>query len=161
MSYQTYLLIHLVAVFAILGTMIAMALHMVGGGTKASFGARKLAAAVHGTGLIVALIAGFGLLARLGLAQGGIPGWAIAKLVIWLILGAMPVLIYRVPKAATLLFVLIFVFGGLATYLAIFKPGSLAGSSESGSPTAAIAEPAKASAGEPGTAEPTPPPSAP
>ena len=142
MSYHAYLLIHLIAIFMVLTSLGAMALHMVSGGSKASFGARKLAAAVHGTGLLVALIAGFGLLARLGVAHGAPPAWAAGKLVIWLILGALPVLVYRMPKAATALFFSIFVFGGLAAYLAIFKPGAEmpTTSTEVSAPAASAAE---------------------
>ncbi len=60
---------------------------------------RKQGALFHGIGLAVILVAGFGLLAKMKL---GFPSWVIAKLVIWLLIGALPVLVKRkiLPPAA-------------------------------------------------------------
>ncbi len=58
---------------------------------------RRLFAALHGFGLVVILIAGFGWLAKLGY---GFPPWAGIKLVIWLGFGALLVPLKRKPHLA-------------------------------------------------------------
>ena len=59
------------------------------GGMLANGTARKSFATAQGIGLLVMLVSGFGLLARLGL---GFPGFAIAKTVLWLVIGTLPVI---------------------------------------------------------------------
>lgn len=54
--------------------------------------------------------------------MSALPGWAIAKLIVWLILGGLPALIYRKPQMAKLFWLLILAFGALNAWLAIFKP---------------------------------------
>lgn len=124
MSYQFYLVVHLIAVFMIVVSLGSIAVHMLNGGTRENFKPRKAMAMIHGIGLLVALIAGFGLLAKLGAMRSGLPGWAIAKLVIWLVAGGFPVFIYRKPKIAALNLLMVFVLAGAAAYLAAFKPFS-------------------------------------
>lgn len=81
---------------------------------------RKAATIMHGVSLLLLLVAGFGLLAKL--YQNQFHGWVIAKLVIWLLLGAAPVLAGRklLPAGATLFGVLL--LGVAAAYLGIMKP---------------------------------------
>jgi hypothetical protein len=57
---------------------------------------RKSAMKFHGTGLLILLISGFGNHAALGLSKAGVwPTWFILKLVIFLVLGVLPVLVKR------------------------------------------------------------------
>ena len=120
MPYEFYKVLHLVGVFTVIMSLGGMCLHVASGGTR-EFSGRKLAAITHGIGLLITLVAGFGLLAKLGL-MAALPGWAIAKLVIWLILGGLPALIYRQAKLAKLFWILILAFGAINAYLAIYKP---------------------------------------
>ncbi|MEK7355217.1 MAG: hypothetical protein AAB250_02120, partial [Bdellovibrionota bacterium] len=69
----------------------------------------------------IMLIGGFGLLARLGMVRG-LPAWAIAKIGIWIVIGALPAFIYRKPQFARLFWALIVVLGTTAAWLAILKP---------------------------------------
>ncbi len=102
-------------------SMGGMAIYMSAGGTKASFGTRKFVSIVHGIALFMVLVGGFGLLARLGLVQS-LPGWVIAKLIIWIIIGGLPTLIYKKPKYAKHIFIAIWVLGAIAATLARLKP---------------------------------------
>lgn len=97
------------------------AIYVMAGGAKASFKARKFVGMIHGISLFVIIVAGFGLLARLGLTSG-LPGWVIAKLVIWLAIGGIPTLIYKKPQYSKFLFLLIWILGACAATLAITKP---------------------------------------
>lgn len=84
---------------------------------------RKLAGMLHGIGLVIILVSGFGALARLGMSNPGIwPLWMWIKLVVWLALGAALVLIKRAPGLRTLLWILLPVLGAIAAYMAFYKP---------------------------------------
>lgn len=116
MSYFFYKILHLFAVlllFTSLGTLAAAG----SGGERL----RRLAGIAHGIALAVILVAGFGLLARLGLF-GSIPGWAWFKIGLWLFLGLVVLPLRRRPEWAVRLWPLIPVAGGLAAWLAIAKP---------------------------------------
>jgi hypothetical protein len=75
----------------------------------------------HGLGLLLILVSGFGMAARLGLVQG-LPGWIYGKLTIWIVLGISISLAKR--KAQWMLGLLLFwaFLAGTAATLAIFKP---------------------------------------
>jgi hypothetical protein len=112
--------IGIVLVMAALG---GLALHGFNGGTRASNGAHRLMASFHGAGLLLVLVGGFGMLARLGFTHGAnFPGRLWVKLAIWLALGAGLMLPYRRPALAEPLLLLPPVLGGLAAYMAIYKP---------------------------------------
>jgi hypothetical protein len=76
-------------------------LHTINGGTKLSNTFRKGVMITHGVGLLLLLVAGFGMLARLNIH--GFPLWVVLKLVIWLTLGAAVVLAYKKPEAGKIL----------------------------------------------------------
>lgn len=54
-------------------------------------GNTKTAMKWHGIGLVIMLVAGFGMLAKLGIMKS-MPSWVWIKIGIWLALGALPVL---------------------------------------------------------------------
>ncbi len=117
MSYDFYRILHLVSIlllFTSLGTLAATA-----GSPKAPL--RRLAGVAHGIALAIIFIAGFGLLARLGMF-GSIPMWAWLKMGLWLILAVIVIPIRRKPDWATALWLVIPIVGGVAAWLAIAKP---------------------------------------
>jgi hypothetical protein len=117
MSLPAYKLIHVLSImllFTALGGMLA--------GPPAGAG-RKLAGVTHGIALVLILVSGFGAAAQLGYPNPGIwPGWLWLKAFIWLLFGGVIVLIRRVPRSATLLWWVLPILGGLAGYLALFRP---------------------------------------
>ena len=121
-SYSVYRLVHLVGIillFVVLGGLSYSATRT----GKAGAASGRLPMILHGVALFIVLLGGFGLLARLGIVQGhAFPGWVWAKLGIWLLAGAAVVIPKRKPEWALGLFVLLPVLGGLAAWLAIFKP---------------------------------------
>ncbi len=114
MSTAFYHYLHLVGVllvFASVGGMLAVA----GGVT----GAKKLVGMLHGIGLVILLIAGFGFLAK---AKLPMTGWVWVKVGIWLVLGVLPVLVRKrvvQPGVGVGLGILL---GAVAAYLGYFKP---------------------------------------
>jgi hypothetical protein len=84
---------------------------------------RKPVAITHGIGMVLALVGGFGMLAR---PEIGIiwpwPGWVIGKIIIWLVLGVLVALIGRLPALAKPLWWVTIALGAIAAYLALNKP---------------------------------------
>lgn len=71
-------------------------------------------AMIHGIGLALLLISGFGLSAKLEL---GFPIWMMVKLIILLLLGAMIVVIKRRLIPLPAIYLLAIVLGAIAAYL--------------------------------------------
>ena len=121
-SHSVYKVVHLLGMFMLFTVLGGIALHAVNGGTKQSNIGRRFIAIMHMLALFVILLGGFGMLARLGLVQGILPGWVLAKLAIWIVLPVLGTMAYRKPAAAKLLLVAVPVLGGLAAWIALYKP---------------------------------------
>ena len=121
MELPAYRVIHVLSVmlmFTALGGLLLASRARVDTGVS-----RKTAGMTHGIALILILVSGFGALAKIGLSNPAIwPGWLWIKALIWLAFGGVIVLIRRSPSAATILWWILPVLGGVATYLAIYKP---------------------------------------
>jgi hypothetical protein len=115
--YRTLHFLGLVMVLMALGGLI---LHYILGGTR-HHAWRKPLAITHGVGLLLMLLGGFGMLARLGIHWPW-PGWIIGKIVIWLIFGALGAVVARNMALAQPLWWVTILLGGLAAYLAGSKP---------------------------------------
>lgn len=117
MSYLTYKILHLVAILFLFTSLGSLA--VLGRSEKASL--RKLAGIVHGVSVVVILVAGFGLLARLGFF-GNIPAWAWVKLALWAVLAAAVWPLRRRPEWGAALWLALPILGGVAAWLAVAKP---------------------------------------
>ena len=83
-------------------------------------GLKKLASITNGVGLLLALVGGFGWIAKM---KVGFPLWIILKLVIWVIFGGLIAVVNRKPEACKALWWVIIVLGITAAVLAGLKPG--------------------------------------
>lgn len=119
-SYETYKLFHLLGILLIFFGLGGAAVHAAGGGQRSDNPLRKALASAHGVGLLLLLVAGFGMLARLELSFG--PVWLWVKIAIWLTLGFATLLPYRSRSLARWSVVLFPLLGLLAAYMARFKP---------------------------------------
>ena len=110
MDATTYKIIHLIGISAIaLGV----------GGMMAGAANRKPFAICQGVGLLVMLVSGFGLLAKMHL---GFPHFALVKTVLWVVIAVLPMLARRLklPLAAAILISLTLV--GIMAWLGVVKP---------------------------------------
>jgi hypothetical protein len=120
-SYEFYKVLHLIGIFLILTSVSALTLHVIGGGTKVNTPFRKVLMAMHGIGLLITFVAGFGLLARLGLARD-MPNWVFVKIAIWGYFAVATVFLYRTPKYAKGFWFKIILLASISAYFAIYKP---------------------------------------
>lgn len=121
MSYEAYKVMHVLGVFLVLGGLTGYLGFYANGGSTEQLKFRFQLSLTHGLGMLLSLVGGFGLLARLGMT-GGLPTWAIAKLVIWLIFGALVVPAKRKPEMAKVLWYVLPLLAVMAAYLAVNKP---------------------------------------
>ena len=122
-SHAFYNVVHIIGIVLAMSALGGMAVHALNGGTRQTNRARALLGAVHGVGVLLILVGGFGMLARLGFRHGAsFPGWIWVKLAVWVTVTALPALAYRRPALARPVFLALPVLGGLAAYMAIYKP---------------------------------------
>lgn len=76
---------------------------------------RKLGSMTSGIGLLIILIAGFGMISKLGHSFS--EPWLIVKMVIWLALGGLIVLINRKPNLAVMLWWLLIALAAIAAIM--------------------------------------------
>jgi hypothetical protein len=112
---------HLLGIFMLFLAFGGVINHAINGGTKATNTWRRSAAITHGIGLLLALVGGFGLLARLGIPWPW-PGWVFVKVGIWLLLAAVAGLAARSASLGRGLWWLLLFLGAIAAYMAGAKP---------------------------------------
>ena len=122
MPYPIYKLIHFLGMFAMVAALAATSMHAIRGGTRADNPERRVLGATHGIAAFLVLLGGFGMLARLGLVQGGLPGWVVVKLLIWVVLLAALAVPYRGRGYARALLVALPLLAVSAAAVALYKP---------------------------------------
>jgi uncharacterized membrane protein SirB2 len=118
MSYEFYKILHF---FSLIGFFAAAGCSLLLGHEQRSKGI-KIATGVF---TLLILVGGMGLLARLGHSHAApMPGWVIAKVVIWFALAVfIPVASKRLPPNRRMLaFWFSLILASLAIYLAVYKP---------------------------------------
>ena len=111
MPLQYYHLAHLVGLICI----------FIGFGCLLNSENTKTAMKWHGTGLLISIITGFGMLAKLGLMKA-FPVWAIIKLALWLVLGVLPVLAKRRVLSSKIVVIIAALVGATLAFLGYMKP---------------------------------------
>ena len=118
MSPQFYHLLHLAGVIMLFMGYGALLGRSLAGSDDVRV--RRMGSITSGVGLLLMLVAGFGLLAKL--YGNTFHGWVIAKIVIWLALGGLIVVINRKPSAALLLWWVTLALGLLGVIFVYYKP---------------------------------------
>lgn len=121
MSYEFYKILHVtgaIAVFMGLGAMLLNAMS----GAPPKFAQRKWVMIFHGVGMLCLFVAGFGLMARIGLAQVEWPLWLKGKLAFWFLVGAVSAPILRLGKYSKIMWIVTLLLAAGAVSLAVLKP---------------------------------------
>ena len=115
MPHSVYLVLHLLGIFlitlAIGGTLVKKQI-----GDKTPV---RLLSMLHGFGLFFIFLAGFGLIARLGISWQ-FPIWIWLKLTIWLAFGAFPMVAGRMSNKVAWTAAIVIFLG--AAILGVYKP---------------------------------------
>jgi hypothetical protein len=112
--------LHLIGVFMILVALGGVILQQIHTATREQTW-RKPVAITHGIGMVLVLVGGFGMLARLGIFWPW-PGWIVGKIIIWFVLGILIAVIGRTPALAKPLWWITIGLAAIAAYLALNKP---------------------------------------
>ena len=111
--------VHIGSIFLVLLCLGAIASHQIQGGTKENFKNRKFFMALHGIALLVAIIAGMGLVGgRYSFANG----WVLTKLGVWFVLGAYPVIFFKQKSGSKGPLLGLYALVLLALFAVEFKP---------------------------------------
>jgi len=116
-SYYTYKFLHITAVVFVL---LSLGASLYQAKNQNWLGRRQMSI-LNGISLVILLVAGFGLLARLAVSFPW-QGWVFVKLIAWLGLGSMHFLSRRLSDSANLLWWVTALIAILATSMAIYKP---------------------------------------
>lgn len=119
MSYEFYKILHILGLSLVVLSLGGMIHHVINGGSKASNSFRKGAMITHGSGLLLLAVAGFGMMAKMGIYSP--PGWVIGKIVIWLALGGFVAVVYKKAELAKTFWMVVPVLVVIAAFLAIYK----------------------------------------
>lgn len=120
MPYEIYKVLHLTSLGFVLISTAAIAMMAFFDQLEKAPGKKKLFSIVHGIFLLLTLVSGFGLLARLGIHN--MPVWVIVKIVIWGLFGVIPVFMKKKPAKSMGLWTLLGVLFACGAFLAIYKP---------------------------------------
>jgi uncharacterized membrane protein len=119
-SLEVYKMLHFVAIFAVV--------MVLGGIGFMAFISRyqdhpwrKAAAIIHGIGVFLILLSGFGMLARLGLTSG-LPNWVIVKIAMLVFVAGVLMPLKRLPKLSFVFLTLVLIAVTFAGYVGSFKP---------------------------------------
>jgi hypothetical protein len=114
MPYATYKLLHLIGIVVLLlGLGVALST------AKGSGAGRRIGLLLHGVGLLLVLVAGFGLQAK---GNVGFPAWLWAKIGAWVVLAFLPMVVRRSIVGAGTALVLAAAAAGAAVYLVLYRP---------------------------------------
>ena len=114
MSYEFYKVLHLIGLVTLFASLGAL--------TVIPPERRKPFIALHGTATLIMMVAGFGLIAKLGL-MANMGAWLYGKMLIWVVLGATPVILRKKPDMAFSILLFSLALGAISATLAIYKPG--------------------------------------
>lgn len=110
MDETTYKIIHLIGVAA-----LAIGI----GGMLAAGSNRRIFSILQGIALLVMLVSGFGMLAKLHL---GFPHFAMVKTVIWVLIGMMPMILRRLHAPIIVGICISLTLVGIMAWLGVLKP---------------------------------------
>lgn len=122
MSYEAYKLIHIFGMYLLFLSLGGITLYTINGGKKSENKFKAAAAIFHGIGLLLLIVAGFGLMKFRGISHSALPVWVILKIVIWLAFGGLLAMASKKENFAKILWFVFPLLGLAAAYLAFYQP---------------------------------------
>lgn len=122
MPYEFYKIFHLLGLYLTFGGLVGYFMASYNSQGEVLPRVRKFSAITHGIGMVLLIVCGFGLAARLGYVSN-LPTWVYGKIALWLLIGASMVLAKRFAQKmgiAIYFWILGIAFAG--TVLAVVKP---------------------------------------
>lgn len=120
MTYEFYKVLHLSGIFLLTSGLMGV-FFTVWSGSSLQGKVKSASFALHGLGLVLILVSGFGLLAKLGLAKD-MPNWAYAKMGIWMVFALAISVLKRKAQLGMPLYILLLACYAVAAYLGVYKP---------------------------------------
>tara|TARA_B110001454_G_C12723310_1_gene436570 strand:+ start:55406 stop:55765 length:360 start_codon:yes stop_codon:yes gene_type:complete len=117
MPYEFYKVLHYTGLFLTFTSLSGYIFYLV---SNKSNEKKKLFSILHGLGLLLLLVSGFGLAARLGLVSQ-LPVWVYIKIAIWLAVGASLAIIKRQVLGPMPMYLIVVGLGVLAAITAVTK----------------------------------------
>lgn len=126
MSYEFYKVLHLLAILLVFTSLGGLAMiawqSRSGAATDEARGARRTLAIINGIAILVVFVAGFGLMARTGVATGAWPLWIYGKIGVWVLVVASMMIVRKKGGLGALWYVLLPLVGAVGAWLAVNKP---------------------------------------
>jgi uncharacterized membrane protein SirB2 len=123
LPYSFYKVLHILGIALTMVSLGGMFAHALNGGLKSENQARKLLIGMHGTGVLVVLVGGFGMLARIGFSHGAnFPLWLWTKLGVWTVIAAAAALPYRTRSMGRPMLLVLPLLAMTAAAMAVYKP---------------------------------------
>ncbi len=121
MSIAVYRVVHMIGLILLFQSLGATLYYVRNGGSVSENPSRKMLSIMHGTGLVLLLLGGFGMLAKLDL-MSSLPAWVWVKIVVWLAMGASLTMVKKNPESARIWWILTIVLGAIAATMGSLKP---------------------------------------
>ncbi len=118
LSYDFYKIMHFLGIFMVFSALGGQFVQALNGNDPKALPGRRWIGIFHGIGLLIVLVAGFGLKARLNV---GFEPWLIGKMVIWLVLGGIGAIVARKRGLAGVIWIVTLALGMAAAFLARTK----------------------------------------
>ncbi len=118
LSASTYKIVHMLGIMMLF---LSIGMLSVAAGGSSNNGWRKRATILHGIALLLLLLGGFGMIAKLPTVSFQ-NGWVWGKVLIWIVFGGLPMVIKRNPAFIRVAWYVVLVLGFLAALLALTKP---------------------------------------
>ncbi len=117
MPYEFYKVLHYTGLIITFTSLSGYIFYVMQDKTNAK---KKFFSILHGIGLLILLVSGFGLAARLGF-MSQLPVWVYIKIALWLVVGAALTMIKRQVMGPMALYAFVVVLGVLAAVTAVTK----------------------------------------
>lgn len=121
MPKDIYLILHIAGIILTVQALAVASFLAFKGDIHANEKAPKIIHIVHGVGLFLVILGGFGMIAKLGIGFPW-PGWLWVKLGVWVVFGGATVVIRKYPDSGRAWFFMITALVVLAAAMAILKP---------------------------------------